>query len=86
MQDVYGVRPRHGVVALADGTQERVTFAGELERGVMRTTAETRRMLETGEAPGLRWVPAKCRTCGYCPVCWGDEDGATGDRFANRVD
>ncbi len=86
VQDVYGVRPLYGVVVLADGTQERVTFTEELERGVVRTMAEMRRMLETGAAPGPRWVPAKCRACSYCPVCWGDEDGAAGDRFANRVD
>ncbi len=86
VQDVYGVRPPYGVVVLAGGSQERVVFTEELERGVVRSMAEMRRMLENGEAPGPRWVPAKCRACGYHPVCWGDEDvGAAGDQVAQRV-
>jgi len=86
VQQVYGARPPYGVVVLADGSQERVVFTEELERGVVRTMVEMRRMLENGEAPGPRWVPAKCRACGYRPVCWGDEDaGAAGDQFAKRV-
>ena len=71
VQDVYGVRPLYGVVVLADGTQERVTFTEELERGVVRTMAEMRRMLETGAAPGPRWAPASwsgtnCRSGAEC--------------------
>jgi CRISPR-associated exonuclease Cas4 len=86
VQEVYGVRPPYGVVVLAGGSRERVVFTEELERGVLRTMADMRRILENGEAPGPRWVPAKCRACGYHPVCWGDEDaGAAGDRFAQRV-
>ena len=74
VQDVYGVRPPYGVVVLADGAQERVTFSEELERGVVRTMAEMRRILATGEPPGPRWVGAKCRACGYHPVCWDDDE------------
>lgn len=74
VQDVYGVRPPYGVVVLADGSQERVTFSAELERGVVRTMAEMRRILATGEPPGPRWVGAKCRACGYHPLCWDDEE------------
>ncbi len=69
VQDVYGARPPYGVVVLADGSQERVTFSEELERGVVRTMAEMRRLLATGEPPGPRRVGAKCRACGYHPVC-----------------
>jgi CRISPR/Cas system-associated exonuclease Cas4 (RecB family) len=77
---VYGVRRPYGVVVPADESQERVVFTEELERGVVRTMAEMRRMLENGEAPGPRWAPAKCHACGYRPVCWGDEDvGAAGE-------
>ncbi len=76
VHDVYGVRPPYGVVVLADGSQEQVTFSKELERGVVRTMAEMRRILETGEAPGPWWVAAKCRACGYHPVCWGGEHAA----------
>lgn len=86
VHEVYGVRPPYGVVVLAGGAQERVAFTEELERGVLRTMAQMRRMLENGEAPGPRWVPAKCRACGYHPVCWGEEDvGAAGDQVAQRV-
>ena len=76
VQDVYGVRPPYGVVALADGSQERVTFSEELERGVVRTVAEMRRILATGEPPGPQWVGPKCRACGYHPVCWDGEHPA----------
>ena len=76
VQDVYGVRPPYGVVALADGSQERVTFSEELERGVVRTMAEMRRILATGEPPGPRWVGPKCRACGYHPVCSDGEHPA----------
>jgi CRISPR-associated protein Cas4 len=76
VRDVYGVRPPYGVVVLADGSQERVTFSEELERGVVRTMAEIRRILATGEPPGPRWMGAKCRACGYRPLCWDDEETA----------
>jgi CRISPR-associated protein Cas4 len=76
VHDVYGVRPPYGVVVLADGSQARVTFSKELERGVVRTMGEMRRMLAAGEPPGPRWVAAKCRACGYHPVCWGAEHAA----------
>ncbi len=72
VQEVYGVRPPYGVVVLADGSQERVTFSEELERGVVRTMAEMRCILATGEPPGPRWAGAKCVACGYHPVCWDD--------------
>ena len=51
--------PAFNVVVLADGTQERVTFSEELERAVVRTMAEMRRILATGEPPGPRWVGKK---------------------------
>jgi CRISPR/Cas system-associated exonuclease Cas4 (RecB family) len=57
---------------LADGARERVKFSKELKRGVARTMAEMRRILASGEPPGPRWVGAKCRACGDCPICWDD--------------
>lgn len=74
VQDIYGVCPPYGVVVLVDGSQERVIFSEELERGVVRTMAEMRRILATGEPPGPRWLGAKCRACGYHPVCWADDE------------
>ena len=82
VHDVYGVRPPYGVVVLADGSHERVTFSEELERGVVRTMADMRRILATGEPPGPRWVGAKCRACGYHPVCWEPDAVANSDRAA----
>jgi CRISPR-associated exonuclease Cas4 len=76
VQEVYGVRPPYGVVVLAGGRQERVAFSEELERVVVRTMAETRRILATGEPPDPQWVGAKCRACGYHPVCWGGDPTA----------
>ncbi len=61
-------------------------FTEELGRGGVRTMAEMRRMLENGEVPGYARVPAKCRACGYPPVCWGNEDAGRADyRLAIRV-
>jgi len=74
VEDLYGVRPPHGIVVLADGVRERIAFTEQLERGVVRTMAEMRRILASGEPPGPRWVAAKCRPCGHHPVCWDDED------------
>lgn len=54
IQDIYGVRPPYGVVVLAGGRRERVTFTDSLERGVLNTMAEMRRMLASGEPPGPR--------------------------------
>jgi CRISPR-associated exonuclease Cas4 len=73
VQEAYGVRPPYGVVVLAGGAQERVAFSEALERGVLRTVADMRRVLATGAPPGPRWAAAKCRACGYRPVCLGDE-------------
>ena len=78
VQDVYGVRPPFGVVVLANGTQERVTFTEQLERGVVRTMAEMRRVLATREPPRPRWVAAKCRPCGHHPVCWDNATEVSG--------
>jgi CRISPR-associated exonuclease Cas4 len=75
VEEVYGVRPPHGVVVLAGGVRERVTFSPELERGVLRVMEDMRRILASGAPPGPAWAPAKCRACGFQRVCW-DELGA----------
>ena len=72
VQDLYGIRPPYGVVVLAGGVREQVTFSPELERGVRRVMDEMRRILARGEPPGPLWVPAKCRRCGFRHVCWDD--------------
>jgi CRISPR-associated exonuclease Cas4 len=79
VEDVYGVRPPYGVVVLAGGAQERVVFSEALERGVVRTMSEMRRILASGEPPGPRWVGAKCWACGHHPVCWDDRTAAAGE-------
>jgi CRISPR-associated exonuclease Cas4 len=87
VEDLYGVRPAFGVVVLADGAWERVVFTEQLERGVVRTMAEMRRVLASGEPPGPRWVAAKCRPCGHCPVCWDDvETPVVGDHSRCAVE
>jgi hypothetical protein len=48
---------------------------------VVRTMVEMRRILATGEPPGLQSVGAKCRACGYQPVCWDDEADVDTDRL-----
>ena len=81
VQDVYGVRPSYGVV-LAAGSHERLTFSDELKRGLVRGTAEMRRILATGEAPDQRWVGTKCGDCGYHPTGWDDQLRLAADRSA----
>jgi CRISPR-associated exonuclease Cas4 len=72
VEELYGVRPPYGVVVLAGGVRERVTFSPELERGVRRVMDEMRRILASGEPPGPLWAPAKCRSCGFRRVDWDD--------------
>ena len=85
VEDVYGVRPPYGVVVLAGGAQERIAFSEALERGVLRTMADMRRSLATGAPPGPRWVAAKCRACGYRPICWDDEERRWADEHVRRA-
>lgn len=42
---------------------------------ILGAIADMRRVLATGEPPGPRRLGAKCRACGYHPVCWNDEEG-----------
>lgn len=86
VEDLYGVRPPHGIVVLADGVQERVAFTEQLERGVVRTMAEMRRVLASGEPLGPQWVAAKCRPCGHHPICWDDDGLAVGDHSRGVVE
>jgi CRISPR-associated exonuclease Cas4 len=78
VDELYGVRPPHGVVVLADGVRERVAFSPELERGVLRVMDEMRRILANGEPPGPVWVSPKCRPCGFRRICW-NADGSSVD-------
>jgi CRISPR-associated exonuclease Cas4 len=70
VQEVHGKRPPYGVVVLADGVRERVPFTEELDQRVNDTMREMRSILASDQPPGRRWVAAKCRACGYHPVCW----------------
>jgi CRISPR-associated exonuclease Cas4 len=73
VQEVYGVRPPYGVVALNGGRAEQVAFTPQLERDVHEAMREMRRILTTGNHPGPRWVAARCTPCGYRDVCWSQE-------------
>jgi CRISPR-associated exonuclease Cas4 len=42
VEEVYGVRPTHGLVVLAGGMQERVEFTSALEQRLLDTMAEMR--------------------------------------------
>jgi CRISPR-associated exonuclease Cas4 len=69
VQEVYGVRPPHGILVLADGW-ERVEFTPELERRLRSTMAEMRQWLRADVEPGPRWVSAKCARCAFSHACW----------------
>lgn len=73
VEDIYGVRPPYGVVVLANGRREQVTFSESLERGVLRTMAEMRRILVAREPTVPRRLAPNCRACGYHPLCWVTE-------------
>lgn len=54
VEDVYGVRPTHGLVLLADGARERVEFTRALEQRLLATMAEMRAFLCEDAEPGPR--------------------------------
>jgi CRISPR-associated exonuclease Cas4 len=70
VEEVYGVRPTHGLVVLAGGIQERVEFTSALEERLLDTMAEMRSFLRADAEPGPRWVAQKCRACGFREACW----------------
>jgi CRISPR-associated protein Cas4 len=70
VQEVYRVRPAYGVLVLAGGVQERVPFTPEIERRLHQTMTHMRALLEDGVEPGPRWIPARCRVCGFARICW----------------
>jgi CRISPR-associated exonuclease Cas4 len=74
VQEVYGVRPSHGLLVLAGGKQERVEFTTALEGRLLHTMTQMRALLRADAEPGPRWVGAKCRPCGYRETCWGSFD------------
>jgi CRISPR-associated exonuclease Cas4 len=71
VQEVYGVRPPHGLVVLAGGSRQRVEFSPALEQRLLNTMAQMRALLYAGTAPEPTWVSAKCRACGFRDTCWG---------------
>jgi CRISPR-associated exonuclease Cas4 len=72
VQEVYGIRPTHGLVVLAGGMQQRVEFTFAVEQRLLDTMAEMRAFLREGAEPGARWVARKCSACGLREACWGD--------------
>ena len=70
VEDVYGVRPPYGLLVLADGVQERVTYSQDLEQRLLATIAQMRALLAQDDEPGARWLGAKCRACGFRSNCW----------------
>jgi CRISPR-associated exonuclease Cas4 len=70
VEETYGVRPPYEVLVLAHGDQHRVPFTPELERRLLQTIDRLKGFLETGTAPGPRWMGARCRACGFYERCW----------------
>jgi CRISPR-associated exonuclease Cas4 len=73
VEDVYGVRPTHGLIVIGGGKPERVDFTPTLEQRVLATMAEMRAYLHEDVEPGRQQVAPKCRSCGYREQCWGVE-------------
>ena len=77
VEDVYGVRPTHGLVVVGRGIPERVDFTPALERRVLATMAEMREYLRGNVEPRPHWVAPKCRACGYREECWAPQREAS---------
>ena len=73
VEDVYGIRPTHGLVIVGGGQPERVDFTPDLERRVLATMADMRSYLREGVEPGPQWIAPKCGSCSYREECWGVE-------------
>jgi len=71
VQEVYRIRPSHGLVVLAGGVKERVEFTPGVEQRLLDTMAEMRAFLREDAEPGARWVARKCGACGFRDACWG---------------
>ncbi|HLZ29204.1 MAG TPA: Dna2/Cas4 domain-containing protein [Chloroflexota bacterium] len=70
VQELYGVRPPYGLLVLAEGVQKQIQFTPALERRLLDTMAEMRRLLVSDLAPGARWIAPKCEACGFLDTCW----------------
>ena len=74
VEDVYGIRPTHGLVVIGGGKTERIDFTPALEQRVLATMAEMRVVIQEDLEPRPHWVAPKCRACGYREECWGVEE------------
>jgi CRISPR-associated exonuclease Cas4 len=70
VQEVYGVRPPHGVVVLANGIREHVEFTDTLEQHLLEVMAQMRSFLTTETGPAPCWIGNKCRACSFRRTCW----------------
>ena len=70
VSEVYGARPRYGLLVLAHGRQHRVPFTRELEQRLLQTLARMNALVETKGEPGPRWMGGRCRACGFFDTCW----------------
>ena len=70
VQEVYGVRPPHGVVVLANGVREQVECTDTLEQHLLEVMAQMRSFLNADTAPAPYWVNSKCRACSFRKTCW----------------
>jgi CRISPR-associated exonuclease Cas4 len=59
VEEVYGVRPTHGLVVVAGGMHERVDFTSVLEQRLLDTMAEMRAFLREDAEPGPPLLPAQ---------------------------
>lgn len=71
VEERYSVRPPYGVLVLSEGQKVRIPYTRELEREMLDALTDMREDMESGRAPGPRWLGGKCEACGYRAVCWG---------------
>jgi len=68
VEDNYGVRPDYGIIQYADRTFA-VDYTRELEAEVAALLTAMRADDEAKSLDRSHQTPARCRACGYRPVC-----------------
>jgi CRISPR-associated exonuclease Cas4 len=68
VEDVYKVRPPHGLLHYRDATLE-IAYTDELRAAVLAAADAIRRARHASDQPRTHDDPARCRGCGYAHAC-----------------
>jgi len=68
VEDVYKVRPPHGLLHYRDATLQ-IAYTDELRAAVLAAAEAIRRARRAPDQPRTHDDPARCRGCGYAHAC-----------------